>query len=74
MFCLKNLKIKPKIKNLNLKKKTHLKAEGDQNLKLLKLSIKKAQIRANLSERNKFSIRTHSQHVFMFKSFVYSIR
>lgn len=45
MFCLKNLKIKPKIKKLNLKKKTHLKAEGDQNLKLLKLSIKKAQIR-----------------------------
>lgn len=44
MFCLKNLKIKPKIKKQNLKKKTHLKAEGDQNLNLQKLSIKKAQI------------------------------
>ena len=51
MFCLKNLVIKPtikkqkmeKVKKINLKMKAHLKVEEDQNLNLVKLSIKKAQ-------------------------------
>ena len=51
MFCLKNLVIKPtikkqkmeKVKKINLKMKAHLKVEEDQNLNLVRLSIKKAQ-------------------------------
>jgi hypothetical protein len=51
MFCLKNLVIKPmikkqkmeKVKKINLKMKAHLKVEEDQNLNLVKLSIRKAQ-------------------------------